>query len=118
MLDHIIGAIAPVIIEAVSAILALMVPVIVGQIAVLLRQKTRVEANKEIQQLRDRVGEVIANGANAAVAAGAAAVTPDSVAEVLNYVIKGAPQAVKALRPDGAVLQSRIEAALAEALRK
>jgi hypothetical protein len=115
MLQDILTAVAPVIIEMVATILALTAPVIVGQVAVLLRQKTRIEANKEIDQLRARLGEVIGNGARAAVLAGADAAMPDTVDKVLTYVIEGAPQALSKLKPTEAVLRTRIEAALAAA---
>jgi hypothetical protein len=117
MLQTFLNAVAPIIIETVTAILALIAPVIVGQVAVLLRQKSRVEANREIEQLRARVSEVIVNGAQAATAAGLDAAVPDTVDKVLTYVIEGAPQALSRLKPTEAVLRSRIEAALAAAKR-
>lgn len=115
MLEDILSAVAPIIVETVSTVLALAAPVIVGQIAVLLRQKTRIEANKEVDQLRARLAEVINNGARAAVLAGADAAMPDTVDRVLDYVIQGAPQALDRLKPTGDVLRTRIEAALAAA---
>lgn len=115
MLQDILTAIAPVIIETVTTILALVAPVIVGQIAVLLRQKSRIEANREVDQLRARLAEVIGNGARAAVLAGADAALPDTVDRVLTYVIEGAPQTLTKLKPTEAVLRTRIEAALAAA---
>lgn len=115
MLQDILSAVAPIIVETVTTILALLAPVIVGQVAVLLRQKTRVEANVEIEQARARLAEVIANGARAAVLKGADAALPGTVRQVMDYVAQGAPDALARLKPADAVLHTRIEAALAAA---
>lgn len=115
MLQDILSAVAPIIVEMVATTLAVLAPIIVGQVAVLLRQKTRVEANVEIEQARARLAEVIGNGARAAVLAGADAALPDTVGRVMDYVMQGAPDALARLKPTDAVLRTRIEAALAAA---